>query len=676
MIDDDLPRREPLTHPLRLSFLLLTALFFVASGFFLLVRYQTRLDLAQNRLASLRNVYSENTLLINKSIESLMRAVQAEVKQGVRGEELHEFLVSTAARLPQLRTLLYIDADGIAAGDSRPDQPAIGISAADRTYFLVHQDAPTAMVYVDDPVQSRIDGNWSMPFTMGIWDDGEFLGITATSVDPTYFSGPLNYLSPNDMDLYGYIINARGRILTTIPYDPEHIGKSITNRTVLSYLDTEILSDLFQGEGMLSDEQHLLAFTQLENEQLAVIFEQPVSDINTGLFIDITVTLAGLVALSGATYLGLSWQSRQSQRVVEQANLVQRERNIMRTLIDNIPDTVYIKDAHGQILLTNDLDSSSIGSITNDEQVSDADILASGGGIINAEQITRDPAGKKHWTLTTKVPLVDTDTGNVTGLVGIVRDVTKQREAQEEILEAERMRVEVEHEREVVAMKQQFISTATHDFRTPLAVIRTSVDLLLNYSEHMDDARRQGKLERISEQIDHMLSLMEGVLTLSKADAGKLKLTLATIELRPFCEKIWQDMLDAQQDVYDTVLDVATRHQTFVADEQMLQLALINLLSNAFKYTPTGGKIRLIVRDEDEMLLFEIQDSGKGIPEKDQKRLFEPFFRASNTGDISGTGLGLVIAMNYVELHGGTISMQSEEHVGTTMIVRVPLIQT
>lgn len=371
---------------------------------------------------------------------------------------------------------------------------------------------------------------------------------------------------------------------------------------------------------------------------------------------------------------------------------VVNERNLLRTLIDHIPDYIFIKDKEGRFIVTNHAHSAG-ANLSDDEIIhrtamevfapelaeqfhaDDMHVLTTGSSIINEERVTTGDDGSKRWVLTTKVPLHDDNNGNIIGLVGISRDITDRRDAETERLQAERLHLEVEQERELIEMKQRFIATATHDFRTPLSIIKMSADTLERYYEKLPHERRLAKLQQIKLQVDGMIKLLDDVLILSKMSAGKADLSLTNLDVKSFAERIWQDLLETDQQKHQHQFDYLATAQQIVADENALQHTLMNLLSNAFKYTPIGGKVQFQVDSDEHFVTFLIRDTGCGIPLVDQKHLFEPFFRATNVQHVEGTGLGLMIVKANLERHGGSISVQSEEGVGTTFTAQVPHTQ-
>ncbi|MEZ4669693.1 MAG: PAS domain S-box protein [Anaerolineae bacterium] len=367
------------------------------------------------------------------------------------------------------------------------------------------------------------------------------------------------------------------------------------------------------------------------------------------------------------------------------------ERNLLRTLIDNIPDYIFIKDREGRFIESNHSHAAGANLIREQIigktafEVFDADlakqfhdddqqVLSTGTGITNQERITTAADGTKRWVLTTKVPLFDSKS-QVTGLVGISRDVTELRKAEEAKLEAVRMRLDIEQERELVEMKQRFITTASHDFRTPLTIIKMAADTLMNYRDRLTPEKQHTKLEQIHSNVDRMVALLDDVLTLGKATADRISFSPSIVDVKPLCDRIWEDMVEIDGGRHMSSFQFNTTVSQVEADEQLLQHMLVNLISNAFKYTAEGGRVIVSVESDDQAMAFKITDTGRGIPGPEQKHLFEPFFRATNTKNIKGTGLGLAIVKAYVDLHNGTITAQSEEGTGTTFTVQIPLRQ-
>lgn len=255
----------------------------------------------------------------------------------------------------------------------------------------------------------------------------------------------------------------------------------------------------------------------------------------------------------------------------------------------------------------------------------------------------------------------------------ILRDITERRRIEALTLENEKTRLALEKERELLALKGRFISTVSHEFRTPLAMMITSSDLLERYADRMTPERKEEAIHNIRKQGRELVSLMNDVLVYNKATAGHVEFHPATIPLETLIATVREEVQPlCNPDRHRLVVENPDSVDTLWADADLLKRVLINLLSNAIKYSPDGGEIRLLILREPTRTIFRIIDQGIGIPAHDQPHLFEPFHRAANVVDISGTGLGLSIVKEFVDVHSGEITVESAEGKGTTFTVALP----
>lgn len=231
-------------------------------------------------------------------------------------------------------------------------------------------------------------------------------------------------------------------------------------------------------------------------------------------------------------------------------------------------------------------------------------------------------------------------------------------------------------EKELNELKSRFISMVSHEFRTPLSATLFSADLLESYDSKWPQEKRLTHINRIQNAVHHMAELLDDVLLVGKAEAGKLEFNPIVVDLEAFCREIVEDLqlTEDRQRTIDFVTQGVCR-QTYM-DEKLLRHILSNLLSNAIKYSPSGSKVLFELACETNenggVATFRIQDQGIGIPKEDQERLFETFHRAKNVGTIPGTGLGLTIVKRSVESHGGDLMVESEVGLGTKFTVILP----
>lgn len=230
----------------------------------------------------------------------------------------------------------------------------------------------------------------------------------------------------------------------------------------------------------------------------------------------------------------------------------------------------------------------------------------------------------------------------------------------------EHMSALFEKEKELSQLKTRFVSMASHEFRTPLSSIQLSASLIDKYTTKQDVDNVQKHTNKIKNSINNLTTILNDFLSLEKLEAGRVEANANPFDIIAFSEEITEEMqLVSKQNQLIVYEHKGTTAQV-VLDQNLLKNCIINLISNAIKYSGENTMIQFNSIINDKELIVEVKDNGIGIPEQDQSNLFEPFFRAHNTGDIPGTGLGLNIVKRYVGLMNGTVSCQSAQNVGTT----------
>jgi PAS domain S-box-containing protein len=268
------------------------------------------------------------------------------------------------------------------------------------------------------------------------------------------------------------------------------------------------------------------------------------------------------------------------------------------------------------------------------------------------------------------------DNGDVQALC-LIEDVTFRKQLEEQRLYTKTLQIELEKERELMELKQRFISMISHEFRTPLTVMLSSSQILERYHDRLSHDRFLKHVKSFKPQIEKMTGMLEEVLLVNKADANLLEFNPKPTDIRQMLEEFTDKarLIDDYQHDIDLYCE-DTIPQILKADPALLEHILMNLLTNATKYSPTDKSITLDVQhdtDSDE-LVIHVKDEGIGIPEDDQKRLFQPFHRAKNVQNIKGTGLGLTIVKNSAELHGGSVTFVSYPGEGSIFTIRLPLV--
>jgi signal transduction histidine kinase len=223
----------------------------------------------------------------------------------------------------------------------------------------------------------------------------------------------------------------------------------------------------------------------------------------------------------------------------------------------------------------------------------------------------------------------------------------------------------------LAALRSRFVSMASHEFRTPLTTILAACQSLERYIDRMTVEQRLAQLTKIEAEAQHMTGLLDDVLTVGKADAGKLEFAPVRVDLKRLCEEIVAEARTTAAATQRLLLDCADDLVPVTVDPKLVRRILGNLLTNAVKYSAPDGTVSCAVAVRDGDPGFEVRDHGIGIPAEDQARLFEPFHRGANVGKISGSGLGLTITKKAIEVHGGTIAVESGVGKGTTFVVRL-----
>ncbi len=245
------------------------------------------------------------------------------------------------------------------------------------------------------------------------------------------------------------------------------------------------------------------------------------------------------------------------------------------------------------------------------------------------------------------------------------------------ILSAEEdTRAALRRQQELNLLRSRFVSMTSHEFRTPLATILTSAELLKYYDARLSAEEKAEVIGSIETGVERMTVMLDKMLNIGKTQAGLLEFEPAPLNLLALCQSMLEDARQQRPDaqcslVADFDIDAGEGQDGGKYDKKLLRHIFDNLLSNAVKYSPNGGKVRFAVKNQGERVVFEVSDQGIGIPADEIPDLFGSFHRASNVGDIPGTGLGLAIVKNAVELHGGQITVVSQPGQGSCFTVLI-----
>lgn len=253
------------------------------------------------------------------------------------------------------------------------------------------------------------------------------------------------------------------------------------------------------------------------------------------------------------------------------------------------------------------------------------------------------------------------------GLVCTLRDISERKAHEAEL------RQTIAKEKELGELKSRFVSMASHEFRTPLGSILALTETLSAYRHRLTDEQIAQRLDRIREQVGHLKAIMEDVLQLSRLQTNRVEFMPILFDLDELCRTVIDELTQQAPVSHALVYTCATPGRKVYLDKKLMRQVINNLVSNAIKYTLADQLIEVQLSYSEDRLVLTVQDTGIGIPAADLIHLFEPFHRAANVEAISGTGLGLTITKEAVELHGGTITVESQVGVGTTFVTTLPI---
>ena len=436
--------------------------------------------------------------------------------------------------------------------------------------------------------------------------------------------------------------------------------------------------ELYQATGagsMLGHSIETAAFRKDGSEFVAEMAIQPVTTESGVVF---TVFLRDITHRKQAEE-SLKTEVEERRRIQE---VLRRERDMLRTLMDHLPDFIFAKDIRDRFITANAVVLASIGLKNPDEIVGKTDhdffpkdlaehfirddrqVMASGEPLMNREETVPDPQGNERWLLTTKVPLRDTD-GNVEGLVGMSRDITDRKIAEQELQQAKDAADAANR------AKSAFLANMSHEIRTPMNGVLGLTELLLH--TELNSTQRE-YIEMVHESGETLLSLINDILDFSKIEAGKLEFDRTEFHLR---DSLSGTMKTLGLRAADKELELACNFAPDVSDAMIgdvnrLRQVIINLVGNAIKFTEEG-EVELSVQrepssDDEVVLHFAVRDTGMGIPAEKRERVFEAFEQAdvSMSRRFGGTGLGLAISSRLIEMMGGRIWAASRVGEGST----------
>ena len=238
----------------------------------------------------------------------------------------------------------------------------------------------------------------------------------------------------------------------------------------------------------------------------------------------------------------------------------------------------------------------------------------------------------------------------------------------------EESQIALNRERELSELKSRFVSMASHEFRTPLSTILSSASLIERYTAPGTEDKRQRHVDKIKSSISNLTAILDDFLSVSKLEEGKVESYFEDLDLVIVLNDVIDEMSVLKKEHQQIVLQTGLENLHLYSDKKLVVNILLNLISNAIKYSEPGTTVTISLDQHQGTAVLKVTDEGMGIPEAEQKHMFERFFRASNVTNIQGTGLGLNIVKKYVDMLHGTITFESALGEGTTITINLPIL--
>jgi PAS domain S-box-containing protein len=404
---------------------------------------------------------------------------------------------------------------------------------------------------------------------------------------------------------------------------------------------------------------------------------------------------------------------------VKAENLLRESEERFRTLIEHAPDGMELIDLDGFYVDVNSESSRQLGyskeellrmSVFDIDPAVDKNTFNSRvKSNPRGERLTFESIHKRKDGTLFPVEVIITKL-NVAGtecILSVVRDITERKEAAKKLelyqnnleelvkertheieLINRKLLAEIEKEIEVEVMlkealakekelnelKSRFISTASHEFKTPLTTVLSSVELIQRYGKGWTQEKHNSHLDKIKVSVDHLTKIIDDVLLISRADDGRLKYSPERLDFELLCRQFIEDAGAKYKGGRSLNFTYFSAEKEIYIDPKLWRFIIVNLLTNAYKYSPERSAIDFSVSVDKKNIMVIVKDKGIGMAPDDAEHLFEPFFRARNSYEIEGTGLGLSIVKRSVDVQGGRISVKTRMGIGTAFEIHVPRI--
>ena len=365
--------------------------------------------------------------------------------------------------------------------------------------------------------------------------------------------------------------------------------------------------------------------------------------------------------------------------------------SLFHDLMNSIPDVIYFKDTKGKLILVNQAHARGLG-LTPDEvagktdfdffpkdrarlmEKDDLQVLKTGKPIVDKVERATRPDGIDNYVSTTKIPRFD-NKGKIIGLIGITRDITRRMQLERLNHEKQQIEKKLQSLEEINRLKSDFVSIVSHELRTPLAIVKEAVLLLSDGIPGPLNEQQHQLLLKANQHINNLKGIIDDLLDISRIESGKLKLHYSLVNLNDLL-KDTSGFFKEQALQKNIELDYSLPKEeiNLFLDAEKINRVLINLLTNAIKFTEANGKIKLEVRALMDRVRIAVIDTGIGIAKADLEKLFNKFMQVSGKANLEkqGLGLGLSIAKGIIQKHSGEVWVESKLGVGSKFYFTLP----
>ena len=633
---------------------------------------------AERDLSNFTRLSQEHALRTFRSADQVIRFVQSRYLELGNRLDLAALIRQGVIDTEIFNQIGIIDAHGMYALSNLPSSGPLDLS--DREHFKVHVHQDSGQLFVSKPLVGRVSGKWSIQLTRRInRPDGSFGGVVVLSIDPAYFTrfySELN-LGPGGMTaLYGSDGIARARRVG----EQTEYGSDASRSVLFERLVHEAPSGSYVQPSVVDQVERLFYYRTLPQVSMVVMAGVDMQFLMSNhekamhaLYVQAALVSLLITALAAflTRHLWLLRQDAQARRLA-QAQLQERQEQL-DAVFDISPDGFVSFDSQQRVKFVNPAFRQMTGLGTQALEGMSAQAfsdwlarLCEGANPFAGIQALRSKAQKNAADAVQTIELRElgqrslqvqlrlSDTASVSQIL-YVRDIT--------------------HETEVETLKGEFLATAAHELRTPMASIYGFAEVLLTHS--VDAASQQEFLQIIHKQSRLMVDILNELLDLARIEARRGKdFKYVQITL----QDLLADLLKAFQCPPGRAaprLLAPAQAITLMADPGKLRQALLNVLSNAYKYSPEGGDVVLEVQslcgpDGAQQVLIRVSDHGIGMTREQAGKVFNRFYRADTSGRVPGTGLGMSITKEIVDHHGGSISIVSAPGEGSQFSILLP----